>query len=130
MRFPTLLSLSFLSIYLHSLVTQESEWAGISKHSRDFIDCLLVDSSKRMTASAALSHPWLRAGVTFHRYRANVEKHTPTPSVPLPSPVSPLSLSSSSSHPFPSQSPPTPKLSPPLPSKVKVLLVFFFYLCF
>ncbi|KWU43178.1 Ca2+ calmodulin-dependent protein kinase [Rhodotorula sp. JG-1b] len=35
-------------------------WMGVSETARDFINrCLVIDQTKRMTASEALAHPWL-----------------------------------------------------------------------
>ncbi|KAG0655583.1 hypothetical protein C6P46_000806 [Rhodotorula mucilaginosa] len=35
-------------------------WVGVSETARDFINrCLVIDQTKRMTASEALAHPWL-----------------------------------------------------------------------
>ncbi|GAA6030468.1 hypothetical protein JCM8097_006162 [Rhodosporidiobolus ruineniae] len=42
----------------------EEYWTGVSDTARDFINrCLVIDQSKRMTASEALAHPWLAAAV-------------------------------------------------------------------
>jgi calcium/calmodulin-dependent protein kinase I len=41
--------------------TPEEYWAGVSDTARDFINrCLTVNPEKRMTAHAALTHPWVK----------------------------------------------------------------------
>ncbi|GAA6050743.1 hypothetical protein NBRC10513_004255 [Rhodotorula toruloides] len=38
----------------------EEYWTGVSDTARDFINrCLVIDQTKRMTATEALAHPWL-----------------------------------------------------------------------
>lgn len=39
------------------------DWDRISSNAKDFVKrCLIVDPSKRITAEAALQHPWLMGG--------------------------------------------------------------------
>ncbi|GAA5833488.1 hypothetical protein JCM11251_003509 [Rhodosporidiobolus azoricus] len=43
----------------------EEYWTGVSDTARDFINrCLVIDQTKRLTASQALQHPWLANATT------------------------------------------------------------------
>jgi len=41
----------------------EEQWAGVSKHAKDFISCMLkVNPAQRWSAADLLQHPWMTAG--------------------------------------------------------------------
>jgi len=53
----------------------EEYWGQVSKEAKDFINKLLVvDSGKRLTAAAALKHPWLAGGSAANAKTINTNK--------------------------------------------------------